>query len=677
MLPHLKYIQNTYTNRIQRFSGLDRREGAGPESCREMENMVTADDPALKTAPRIQAAAWPEWIDDFCPWDEMIRCSGGKLYIGETEVCDVSPGEKQMAIINRQLLIYPDKLVIDLKEKTAEAVEIRQIQDFIWSWERTADGTLEPVVVFTGSRVRDSLVSEEYLEYTGDLDQDEGKNYIWAFSQRPKPENGPGEDKLNYWDMTDAVNQRVKDLKTGEYIPLAVKADLEGTGELVDQLVPWVAVSCSAENPHSPNRDYYGKVTGLVTEADGDFLKVKVRYDIYEYQEKYETEDFKKGDVVRLRFRYTVYESAGTAETSTDYFTIIESQIKEFDGVSLHLAMESWEKLEDAERAEVDGTVTMETKAPDLDFICASENRVWGVNNQDRTVYACALGAPRSWYYYGGTDADSYAVAVAGAGDFTGICGYSGDVLVFKENEIIRFSGSNPSNVYSAQYTMDGLPKGGHRGLTIINDALYYCGKFGLYRWTPSSMENIGAPLGRLEGLNGQVLGSDGETLFFSAWYPDGSKRTLSCNTGTGAWGAYGKKAYQRFGALGVQFYGLGEDGVLYHMKHNEENGAGFAWNLEFNPAKDGTSLQKHYKRVRVEYEMDPGGTAFLEVETSGGVTRSLALRQQKQSMVLILPQARSIWIKVKLHGTGGFILRALERERVTGSDRRNWIETV
>ena len=53
---------------------------------------------------------------------------------------------------------------------------------------------------------------------------------------------------------------------------------------------------------------------------------------------------------------------------------------------------------------------------PDLDFICESENRLWGCSNETRTIYASALGDPTNFFSYQGLSTDSYAVAVGSEG---------------------------------------------------------------------------------------------------------------------------------------------------------------------------------------------------------------------------------------------------------------------
>ena len=94
------------------------------------------------------------------------------------------------------------------------------------------------------------------------------------------------------------------------------------------------------------------------------------------------------------------------------------------------------------------GTVTVRRIVPDLDFICESGNRLWGVSNKDKTIYASALGDPTNFYIYDGVTVGnsmlSYAVPVGTDGDFTAICAYGSNVLCWKEQCLHKVLGTMP-----------------------------------------------------------------------------------------------------------------------------------------------------------------------------------------------------------------------------------------
>ena len=130
---------------------------------------------------------------------------------------------------------------------------------------------------------------------------------------------------------------------------------------------------------------------------------------------------FRAGDAVRIS-GFTSEELNGTfiLQTVSDNFVVILALAGEGETAA--------------------GEVTLSREAPDLDFICAYDNRVWGVSNAAHTVYACKLGDPTNWNAFEGISTDSYAAVVPSPGAFTGMSAYLGSVMLFKEEEIIKLA---------------------------------------------------------------------------------------------------------------------------------------------------------------------------------------------------------------------------------------------
>lgn len=129
---------------------------------------------------------------------------------------------------------------------------------------------------------------------------------------------------------------------------------------------------------------------------------------------------------------------------------------------------------------------TIERKAPEkANLLCTSNNRVW-CNNGPNEIMCCAQGNPYVWYKYEGTALDSYAVTVGGDGSFTGCIEY-GFPMFFKNDEVFRVTGTRPSNYQVDKYSMRGVKNGCHNSLAIVNDALYYQSKDGVYRYAGST----------------------------------------------------------------------------------------------------------------------------------------------------------------------------------------------
>ena len=162
------------------------------------------------------------------------------------------------------------------------------------------------------------------------------------------------------------------------------------------------------------------------------------------------------------------------------------------------------------------GTINIERKIPDLDYICESENRLWGCSNADRTIYASALGDPTNFYTYEGVSTDSYAVAVGSQGDFTGCCKLSSSVLFWKETILHKMLGSYPAEYSLHTYNIEGLRAGCHKSLQVINDVLFYVGLHGVFAFSGGTPSMISLNFGSKE-LTDAVGGNDGDTYFLCA----------------------------------------------------------------------------------------------------------------------------------------------------------------
>lgn len=106
----------------QGFGGLDARRAASDGAIRDMDNMSLRFSPALssRTKRRRIGEGWTDF-GGVHYGDRTFVCRGGKLYDGDDEVCDVSPGEKQMAVLEGNLYIFPDKIVYNVDDKTVNS----------------------------------------------------------------------------------------------------------------------------------------------------------------------------------------------------------------------------------------------------------------------------------------------------------------------------------------------------------------------------------------------------------------------------------------------------------------------------------------------------------------------------------------------------------------------------
>lgn len=114
-----------YQARINSWRGLNRSDGAGDGSLHECSNLTTDDYPAIKTrAGRSLVSGWTGMnvTDVYNADGRTVVVADGKLYVDGVEKAEVGNGKKQWALVNTKLVIWPDKLELDLNDGSVRAL---------------------------------------------------------------------------------------------------------------------------------------------------------------------------------------------------------------------------------------------------------------------------------------------------------------------------------------------------------------------------------------------------------------------------------------------------------------------------------------------------------------------------------------------------------------------------
>lgn len=357
----------------------------------------------------------------------------------------------------------------------------------------------------------------------------------------------------------------------------------------------------------------------------------------------------------------------------------------------------------------VDGaSVIIGKDVPDLDFICAKDNRLWGVSNDQeneaynpqtgeiekftsRVIYASALGDPSNWWVFQGVDTDSYQVAVGSEGDFTAIVPLDG-VCCWKENRLHKILGSYPSEYYMTEYQVDGVAAGCERSCTVVNDVLYYAGRNGVYAYAGSRPQEIGRALGA--PLKNAVGGSDGKVWYLSGQKPDGTYELLTYDLTRGLWMREDATKAEAFAnAAGTLHFLAGNQGhydgstppVWVHdpnvvMKTGQGADNTLQWYVEFCPYWEMTSSRyastalrrRYYLRSLLRLEMSAGSKITLQVRHDDGAWKTLLSEDSAVAAVkqIMIPPDRTDKLVLRISGTGTVKLRDMAREYIIGSER-------
>ena len=312
--------------------------------------------------------------------------------------------------------------------------------------------------------------------------------------------------------------------------------------------------------------------------------------------------------------------------------------------------------------------LTLERRIPDLDFICESENRLWGCSNKARTIYASALGDPCNFFTYEGLSTDAYALAVGSEGDFTGCCRLSTSILFWKENALHKMLGSFPAEYSLYTSNIEGLRRGCHRSLQVINDVLFYMGIHGVYAYSGGTPSLISSEFGDKD-FTDAVGGNDGDHYYLSVM--DGKEAALLVyDTRMGIWLQEDRTRAIGFARIGKDVYFLTDQGEVYLADGNAAD-PGITWSAQFAPFYETIEGRKRYSKLLLRLELPKGAWLRAEVRTDGGIWRECGriVGREAGSVPLQIAVNRCDKFEVRLSGHGPCTILTMLREFSVGSD--------
>ena len=339
----------------------------------------------------------------------------------------------------------------------------------------------------------------------------------------------------------------------------------------------------------------------------------------------------------------------------------------------------------------VNGTVQLERRVPDLDFVTECDNRVWGCSSRENVIYACKLGDPTNWFSYRGIAADSYAVTVGSDGEFTGAATCMGYALFFKENTLHKLYGSKPSDFQLTSLRCRGVAKNAARSLCVLNETLYYLSPDGVMAWDGSIPAKVSGALdaSRLAHVQSAVGGAlDGRYYLHISREGGGQARLLVYDTERSLWSEEDVCSYE-MASTGGQLY-LWDGQALWAADPDREadwqstDGVEEKLHFELTTGDIGMDGAEDRYLSRLTLRLDAGCCSTVEVSASydGGPWETVAgitAQSHRRSYDLPFVPRRHGTLRLRLRGTGQITLRSMAktmaaaRGGITGQEEASW----
>jgi hypothetical protein len=435
---------------------------------------------------------------------------------------------------------------------------------------------------------------------------------------------------------------------------------------------------------------YHGKITNAGLGAKfGTFLKLESTFTLKRGGNEYTctvtapndySVEFTSTTVVEPGTGWVTVTPAGAAEGLDQYFRVgdcVEISgsnnnntsfvIDKIDGQTLYAGSEIFSTEGGGATGGTVG-VTVARRVPDLDFICENHNRLFGCSNKDRTIYVSALGDPTNMYAYEGVATDSFAVAVAGEGEFTACVRHDTSVLFFKEDKIYKLAGSYPAEFALYSYEVAGVQSGSDKSCTLINEVLFYKGVRGIYAYDGSLPTLISDRLGDRRFYNA-CAGNDGASYYVSMNDdPDiekGSWYLFSYDTQRGIWmleenGTHAVSAARIGGELCL----LLNDGIIYRENASTDF-KDSKWLVRFAPIYEAVDGKRTYSRILVRISLPRNSYITIKIRCDGDVWQTVGQIVGKTEAVIPIriPINRCDKFELELSGKGECTIHDIMRE--------------
>lgn len=648
-LPELPNTKRKLRRQVTAFLGLNRTDNNQEGELADSYGVSCAGYPFLtQRDPQEEVEGYSAPTDLF-EWDgKLVVVDGGILHYDGNPLVNVSEGRKQFAVVNTKLCVFPDKIVVDVENGTYGRLD-------------AAITTLdeENGVVVTHNSFSAVLTAKKasnlyFVGFTMDsiITTDSMVPVMYVYGQDREALEACWDAANNEWVGLSAIESRKND--TFAVGDILIPQVAEGAYE------PVYDMEKAGQGTGQPDRSLYNTqgfycvISSISDVSQSAKRTYRIWVDVYRagVGNTLFSDVFSVGDVV------TITGTTGGA------YDVEKRKILAIDDGTNTL---TFPDNTFAGSATLTCEAVIQRAIPDLDFIAQSGNRLWGVSNQERTIYASALGLPTVFFDYGGTATDAYAVAVGSEGDFTAVCAYDSGVLCWKENRLHKVLGSYPAEYYIAEYTMPGVMRGCERSAQVMNEVLYYKAQDGVYAYSGSAPVLISQNLGR-ERMTDGVGGTLDNRYYLSVKDSGGDPMILVYDTRTGLWMKEQEVYADAYALVSGALYHL-TDGALYRTAAGGSEV--IEWMAEFVPFTESAYMRKGYSKLYLRFDMTAGSWLKVEIRPDEKPWR----RVYTQSATLDVTRSIPIHLgycdrfSVRIRGKGKAAIRSLTREFIVGSD--------
>jgi len=311
------------------------------------------------------------------------------------------------------------------------------------------------------------------------------------------------------------------------------------------------------------------------------------------------------------------------------------------------------------------GTYPAAGSAPDIDYACTLDNRIWAVKGDD--IYCCALGDFDDWTTFlnpDGTvnDAGAWQVDTGTNGDFTGIATYKKNHnLAFKKDGVWKRFGSVPSDFQFIGISELGCVS--NKSIKEVNNTLFWLSPQGVVAYTGGVPEVISENLN--DNYVSAVAGGDGRKYYISLY--NGSTYALYVyDTWKGIWIQEDTLQAVSFAFFDGYLYALAIDNNVWKFNSGTES---VSWSFESKIYDEQYMGKKAHSELSCRVDLEVGSilNVYIKIDNGSYTLVKSYSTTDLTSFIIPLKVKKGDHFQLKFTGTGDFTLYQIQRKYIYG----------
>lgn len=330
------------------------------------------------------------------------------------------------------------------------------------------------------------------------------------------------------------------------------------------------------------------------------------------------------------------------------------------------------------EEKTINNKITITRKAPDMDFVIESQNRLWGCKygivdgKTVNEIYVSKQGDFKNWNCFMGLSTDSYAASCGTDGQFTGAITHLGYPIFFKEDCMHKVYGNFPANYQIQATACRGVQKGCHNSMAIVNEVLYYKSRSGVMAYDGSLPAEVSYALGGVSYDNAVACGH-GNKYYISM--RNGEDYTLFVyDTKMGVWHKEDNTQVDAFCSCRNELYYIpnGAGAIKTMFGSGIEDTSPVQWMAETGILNVSITDKQYISRLNVKMSLNIDSMVqfYIQYDSMGGWEHISSMKGTvlKTFTVPIRPK-RCDHMRLRIVGTGDAKIYSITKTIEQGSD--------